>query len=238
MTSGPNKYHNIEDFEHRARRVLPRALFDYVRAGAFSEVTAGNNVTAFDAYPLRQAALVDVSKCALRSSFLGHDASAPLMLAPTGLAGLLWPRGEIAVARAAHEAGIPYCLSTLSVASMEEVKTASASQGLAFQLYMIRDRNQSDLLVDRAARAGYTSLFLTVDVPILSKRECDVRNGLMGGSGLPLRRIASMLGHPGWTMRMLRGPAPRLGNLPGLGRSIVEQSVAVARQLVPSVTWR
>jgi isopentenyl diphosphate isomerase/L-lactate dehydrogenase-like FMN-dependent dehydrogenase len=238
MTADVARCQNVEDFERRARRALPRALFDYVRAGAFSELTARNNVSAFDRYSLRQTTLLDVSECTLHSTFLGRESAAPLMLAPAGLAGLLWPEGEIAAARAAHDAGIPYCLSTLSVASLEAVKTASSSHGLAFQLYVTRDRGQTELLVERAARAGYSSLFLTVDVPYLSKRECDLRNGLMGGSRLQLRRAASIAAHPRWLIRMLRGPAARLGNFPTLGRNIVEQSVAFARQLDPSVTWR
>lgn len=238
MTADVAKCQNVEEFERMARRALPRALYDYVRAGAFSELTARNNVNGFDRYSLRQTALVDVSDCTSHLTYLGQEAAAPLMLAPAGLAGLLWPEGEIVAARAAHDAGIPYCLSTLSVASMEAVKAASSSHGLAFQLYVMRDRNQTELLIERAARAGYSSLFLTVDVPLLSKRECDLRNGLMGGSRLPLRRAVSMAAHPRWLIRMLRGPAARLGNFPTLGRNVVEQSVAFARQLDPSVTWR
>lgn len=238
MTADVTKCHNVEDFERRARRALPRALFDYVRAGAFSELTARNNVNGFDRYSLQQTALVDVSGCALNSTFLGQETAAPLMLAPAGLTGLLWPEGEIAAARAAHDAGIPYCLSTLSIASLEAVKAASSSNGLAFQLYVMRDRNQTELLIDRAARAGYSSLFLTLDVPILSKRECDVRNGLMGSSRLPVRRALSIAAHPRWLIRMLRGPAARLGNLSNLGRNVIEQSVEFSRQLDPAVTWR
>ena len=238
MTGDMAKCHNVEELERRARSALPRALFDYVHAGAFSELTARNNVNGFDRYSLRQTALVDVSSCALQSTFLGREAAAPLMLAPAGLAGLLWPEAEIAAARAAHDAGIPYCLSTLSVASMETVKAASSSHGLAFQLYVMRDRNQTALLIDRAAQAGYSSLFVTVDVPLLSKRECDLRNGLMGRSRLSVRRALSMAAHPRWLIRMLRGPAARLGNISTLGGSVIQQSVAFARQLDPSVTWQ
>jgi L-lactate dehydrogenase (cytochrome) len=238
MTPDVTRCQNVADFEHRARRALPRGLFDYVRAGAFSELTARNNVDAFDRYALRQTGLVDVSDCSLHSTFLGQMAAAPLMLAPAGLTGLLWPEGEIVAARAARDAGIPYCLSTLSITSMEALKRASSGHGLAFQLYVMRDRDQTELLIERAARAGYSSLFLTVDVPLLSKRECDLRNGLMGPSRFPLRRALSIAAHPRWLLRMLRGPPARLGNLSTLGRNVVEQSVAFSRQLDPSVTWR
>jgi L-lactate dehydrogenase (cytochrome) len=240
VTADMKKCYNIDDFEREAARLLPRHVFDYVRAGAFSELTARNNVTGFDSYSLRQTALVDVSAGSLRSTFLGREHSAPLMLAPAGLAGLLWPDGEIAAARAAQEAGIPYCLSTVSVASMETVKAGSSSEALAFQLYMMRDRRHTQLLIDRAERSGYSSLFLTVDVPLLSTRECDLRNGLMDRSRLHVRRTASMVAHPRWFMRMLRGPVIRLGNFSGpdaVGRDVIEQSVAFAGQLDPSVTW-
>jgi L-lactate dehydrogenase (cytochrome) len=112
---------------------------------------------------------------------------------------------------------------------------------LTFQLYVLRDRVLTEHLVERALAAGYSSLFLTVDVPILSKRESDVRNGLAKAGRRTLRNIASLVANPRWGMRMLGVPAPQLGNftgLGGIGRSITEQSMSVARQLDPAVTWR
>jgi L-lactate dehydrogenase (cytochrome) len=234
------RYQNVDELEQSARKVLPRYLFDYLYGGSFSQLTARNNVESFDQYVLRPKALVDVSACKLSTVFLGQEHPLPLMLAPTALAGLMWPRGEIAAARAASRAGIPYCLSSLSISSLETVRT-EVSGPLAFQLYILRDRALTEQLVERALSAGYSSLFLTVDVPILGKRECDVRNGLARARMRTLRDIASLVANPRWGMRMLGVPAPQLGNftaLEGIGRSITEQSMSVARQFDPAVTWR
>src|SRR5438105_4308280 len=117
------RYQNVDEFEQSARKVLPRHLFDYLHGGAFSQVTARSNVESFDQYVLCPKALVDVSACTLSTVFLGQEQPLPLMLAPTALAGLMWPHGEIAAARAASRAGIPYCLSSLSISSLETVRT-------------------------------------------------------------------------------------------------------------------
>jgi isopentenyl diphosphate isomerase/L-lactate dehydrogenase-like FMN-dependent dehydrogenase len=234
------RYQNVDELEDSARKVLPRYLFDYVYGGAFSQVTARKNVESFDRYVLRPKALVDVSTCTLSTRFLGQEHPLPLMLAPTALAGLMWPRGEIAAARAASRAGIAYGLSCVSIASLETVR-AEVSGPLAFQLYILRDRALTEQLVARASDAGYSSLFLTIDVPILSKRESDVRNGLAKAGKRTLRDIASLVTNPRWAMRMLGLPAPQLGNftaLGGVGRSIIEQTMSVARQIDPTVTWR
>jgi isopentenyl diphosphate isomerase/L-lactate dehydrogenase-like FMN-dependent dehydrogenase len=232
-------YQSVDEFEQAARRILPRHLFDYVASGSFSEVTLRNNLQAFDRYTLRPEILVDVSDCRLTTSFLGGHHCLPLMLAPTALAGVLWPKGEQEAARAAHAAGIPYCLSTVSVCSIESVRDNSDG-GLAFQLYMTRDRGIAERLIARAERAGYSSLFVTVDVPTLAKRERDARNGLGVGGRHRARTIGNILLRPGWLLRTLSGGLPQLGNfadLPGLGRDITVQARTVANLLDPAVTW-
>lgn len=233
-----HRYQSVTELEQAARRVLPRHLFDYVFSGSFSEVTARHNLEAFDHHALRPKVLVDVSECRLTTSFLGRGHSLPLMLAPTALAGVLWPEGEKAAARAAQAAGIPYCLSTISVCSIEAVRE-SCDGDLAFQLYVTRDRSVTERLIDRAERAGYSSLFVTVDVPILAKRDRDAKNGL--GTGKPSARvIGSILSRPRWLLRTLSGTLPQLGNFadfPGIGRNITVQARTIADLLDPAVTW-
>lgn len=235
-----NKYHTIEEFEQTARRVLPRHLFDYVAAGSFSEFTLRENVRAFDRYAFRPRILADVSDCRLEAAFLGRNHALPIMLAPTALAGVMWPRGESLTARAAFAAGIPYCLSTVSVCSIEAVRAASAGD-LAFQLYMTRDRRITENLIDRAEQAGYSCLFVTVDVPILGKRERDARNGVDTPRRPNAQVIKNILLRPRWLIRTLTETLPQLGNfagLPGIGRNITAQARTVANLFDPAMTWR
>lgn len=166
---------NIRDLRRVARRRLPRFLFDYIDGGAYDEKTLRWNETAFDRWRFVHRALADVSQRSLGTTLLGAEIKLPFMLGPTGFAGLFAPRGEVQAARAAEAAGIPFCLSTASIASIEEIRAATAAP-FWFQLYLTKDRGITRSLLERAAAAGCPVLAFTVDVPMRTLRERDVRN--------------------------------------------------------------
>jgi 4-hydroxymandelate oxidase len=174
--STPSTPINLADIETRAKAVLPRAAADYFEGGSEDEVTLRANRAAFEALALRPRYLVDVSKRSLATSVLGTDIALPVLLAPTGFQQLAHPEGELATARAAHQAGTIMVLSTFSTVSLEDVQRATPGPKW-FQLYVHRDRGLTQNLVERAHAAGYTALVLTVDVPVLGRRERDIRNG-------------------------------------------------------------
>lgn len=230
---------NIADLRRTARRRLPRFLFDYVDGGAYDEKTMRRNEAAFDRWRYRHRVLVDVSARKLGVTLLGRDEALPLALGPTGFAGLLWPQGEIAAARAAEAAGIPFCLSTASICSMEEVRAAT-TRPFWFQLYVTKDRGITRDLVARADAAGCSALVLTVDIAMRTNRERDARNRFATRSAIGLANWASMMRRPAWCLGMLRAPKARFGNLasiPAAGRGIMSQGEFVARNMDFSINW-
>jgi len=140
---------NIEDLRRIARRRIPRAIYDYVERGSYDELTLNANRDELNAIRLRQRVLIDVSKVSLASTMLGEAVSMPLAIAPTGLTGLVHGDGEMLAARAAEAAGIKFCLSTMSICSIEDVRSA-VSKPFWFQLYMFRDRGFSQSVIERA----------------------------------------------------------------------------------------
>jgi L-lactate dehydrogenase (cytochrome) len=224
---------NIHDLRRAARRRLPRFLFDYVDGAAYDEKTMRWNEGAFDRVRFRHRVLADMSERRLGTAVLGAAQALPLVLAPTGFAGLLWPRGEIAAARAAAAAGIPYCLSTASICSIEEVRAASAAP-FWFQLYVTKDRGITKELIARADAAGCAALVLTVDIAMRANRERDVRNRFVTRSAIGLSSWLDMALHPGWSLAMLRAPKAQFGNLaavPGAGSGLMSQGEFVARNM-------
>jgi L-lactate dehydrogenase (cytochrome) len=230
----------VEDLRGLARRRLPRAVFDFVEGGAGDEVTVERNRTAFRRVAFRPRVLVDVSKREQATMVLGEPVATPVLVAPTGMAGLCWPRGEAVAARAAQDAGTIYTLSTHASCSIEEV-AAHAPGPLWFQLYVWQNRELTRSFVDRARAAGYRALVLTVDVPIVSRRERDLRNGFTIPPRVTVRNALDVLRHPGWTRRVLLGPRLTLANLvgaPGAPRAdIVTLGGVAQRQVDASVSW-
>jgi L-lactate dehydrogenase (cytochrome) len=188
---------NIDDLRRFAQRRLPRAVFDFADGGAEDEVTLRANRADFEKLVFRPKVLVDVSKRDQSTTILGEPVSSPLIIAPTGLAGMLWPRGEIAAAKAAGKRNVIFTLSTLSACSIESVAEA-ATGPLWFQLYVMKDREVTKSLVDRAQRAGYKALCLTVDLPVLGQRERDLRNGSTIPPKITVRSVTDTLSHPAW----------------------------------------
>ncbi|HEV8410965.1 MAG TPA: alpha-hydroxy acid oxidase [Gemmatimonadaceae bacterium] len=195
---------NLREFEAAAESRLPRMVFDYYAGGAGDEVTARTAHDAWDAVSIRYRVLRDVSKRTLGVSILGDELGFPVLAAPMAFQRLAHPDGELATARAAAGAGAGMVLSTLATTSIEDVR-AGASMPLWFQLYIYRDRGASRALVERAASAGCTALVLTVDSPLLGRRERDARNGFHVSSdftvpnltGDPRAALAAAAAHGG-----------------------------------------
>jgi len=230
---------SVMDYRTQARKRLPRLAFDYLEGGAENGVTLRRNIAAYGELEFLPQVLADVTDCALGTTVLGATASMPAIVGPTGLNGLFWPDADVHLARAAHQAGLPFVLSTASTSLLEEVRAASAGE-LWLQLYVQRDRRIAEHLMDRAWASGYTVLLLTVDVPVHGNRDHDKRNGFK----LPLRPSARLLldlaAHPGWCWRMLRGGGPQLKNLAvssNAREDITEQASALSRQMDMALTW-
>ena len=230
---------NIEDLRQLARRRLPHALFDFVDGGAQDEVTLRNNRSDFERISLLPRVLTDVSVRAQSVTVLGQKWEQPLILAPTGMPGILWPGGALAAARAADEAGVGFCLSTMSSSSIEEVSKA-VGRAIWFQLYVMRDRDLAKAMIERAKAAGCAVLVLTVDLAMQGQRDRDVHNGLTIPLRLRPRTVMDFMLHPGWVWRYLTGPRPTLANFVGTGHGSDLNTIAefVNAQFDQSVTWK
>jgi L-lactate dehydrogenase (cytochrome) len=233
---------SILDYREKARRRLPRFLFDYIDGGAYAEVTLQRNLDDLRRIALRQRVLKDVSTLDLSTRLFGQDLAMPVMLGPIGLAGMNARRGEVQAARAAEAAGVPFCLSTVSACSLGEVR-AGVARPFWFQLYMIRDRAFMADLLQQTRDAGCSALVFTVDMPVPGTRYRDYRSGLAGAPGPAgaLRRFGQALARPDWAIDVgLLGRPHSLGNVaPVLGPNTgLEDFFAWMRDnFDPTVTW-
>lgn len=231
---------SIADLKELARRRIPRAVFDYADGGSYEEVTLHRNAADLDALCFRQRVMVDVSAVSLASTLLGTPVSMPLAIAPTGLAGFFHADGEILGAQAAAAFGIPFCLSTMSICSIEEVRAAT-DQPFWFQQYLMRDRGFNQELIDRAIAAECSALMLTLDLQVLGERRRDKRNGLTIPPRLTLRNAFDMATKPAWTRGVLFGKRRTFGNLAGrIGGSSNIRTLAewTATQFDASADWQ
>jgi L-lactate dehydrogenase (cytochrome) len=204
----------IEDLRRIARRRLPRAIFDFVDGGALDEVTLRANRSDFERVALAPRVLTDVSQRDASTTLLGRQIALPLVIAPTGLAGLLWRKGEVALARTAEEAGIPFCLSQMAACSIEEVAQAGTLP-FWFQTYLLRDRGINQALMQRATHAGCQVLVVTVDTKAQGPRDRDVRNGFTVPPRLTLRNLLDMARRLHWLRGVACGPRVTFANLAG-----------------------
>jgi isopentenyl diphosphate isomerase/L-lactate dehydrogenase-like FMN-dependent dehydrogenase len=231
---------NIEDLRKRARRRLPRAVFDFIDGGAEDETTLRRNRTAFDRLTFRPRVMVDAAHRDQSTTLFGQRLSSPLVLAPTGLCGMAAPRGEVQVGRAAANAGVPFTLSCMSAVSIEDVMREAPGPHW-FQLYVWRDRGLTRALVERARDAGYGALVVTVDVPMAGLRERDVRNGATIPPRITWRNALDSARRVGWLLAMARNPRIDFANAAGTGRSTGSGPLAlgpfVNSMFDPSVTW-
>jgi L-lactate dehydrogenase (cytochrome) len=233
---------SVADLRAIARRRLPRGVFDYIDGGAEDERTMVANSEAFAAVTFRPRVLRDVGHVDPSTTLLGRPVPLPLVLAPTGFTRIADPDGELAVARAAARAGLPYTLSTLSTRSIEEVAQVSGGPKW-FQVYVWRDRGLVKEMIDRAATAGYEALAITVDTAVLGRRERDVRRGFSLPPKIGLGTLVDGAMHPGWTWRFLRSDPIRFANVGetmgvGDGSTAVTLSEYVNAQFDPGLSWR
>ena len=235
----PPRVLNIEDLRCAAKRRLPRVVFDYIDGGAEDEWTLRANCRAFEAVTLRPRCAVATPMCDLRTTVLGTPLPMPLILAPVGSCRLMYPRGEEAAARAAGAAAIIYTLSTLSGCRLEDVADASGGS-VWYQLYLVGGRDCALAAIERARKAGFSALVVTIDTPVAGFRERDLRNGakelLSGKLGAMLPFVNQLLTKPGWLAAFLAdGGKMKFENvvIPGKGpmpyadvTAALEQSVA------------
>jgi L-lactate dehydrogenase (cytochrome) len=231
---------SVEDLRQLAKRRLPGGVFDYIDGGAEDERTLAANRAAFAATGFRPRVLRDVQQVDVATSILGLPAAYPLVLAPTGFTRIADPAGELAVARAAAKAGLPYTLSTLSTRSIEEVRAVSEGR-LWFQVYAWRDRGLVKEMIDRAAAADYEALVLTVDTAVLGRRERDLRRGFSLPPAIGVRTLLDGALHPGWTWSFVRSEPIRFANVVGRdvgdGASPVSLSDYINTQFDPRLSW-
>jgi len=229
---------SIPDLRRIALRRIPRAIFDYADGGSYAELTLNANRRDLDAVTLRQKVMVDVSARSTASTMVGQPVALPLAIAPTGLTGLFHPDGEIHGARAARAAGMPFCLSTMSICSIEDV-AAAVDQPFWFQLYVMRDRGFTHALVARAKAANCSALVVTLDLTVQSQRHRDVKNGLAVPPRLTLKNALDVLTKPAWALGVLNGKRRTFGNLVELAKAsdLPTLSAWTQSQFDPSMNW-
>ena len=232
---------SVHDLRLMARRRLPRGVFDYIDGGAEDEHTMGENTAAFRRIGFHPRVLQGVGEPDPSTTLLGRPLPIPLVLAPTGFTRIADPEGELAVARAAARAGLPYTLSTLGTRSIEEV--ADAGEGRKwFQLYMFRDRGLCQEMVKRAAAAGFEALVFTVDLTVHGRRERDVRRGFELPPKIGLDTLLDGAIHPAWTWQFVRSDPIRFANVAGQhvgdGTTAITLAEYIAQQMDPGLTWR
>ena len=231
---------SIEDLRQEARRHVPRAIFDYADRGSNDEVTFNRNLADLAALQLRQRVMVDVSRQQLATKILGEDWAIPVGIGPTGLTGLFHANGEMLGARAAQAFGVPFCLSTMSICSIEDVRGA-VQKPFWFQVYLMRDRGFNAELLDRALAANCSAIMLTVDMPVQGLRRRDPKNGLAIPPRLTLKNMFEVAMRPTWALKVLTGRRRTFGNLEarmkGTG-GLKTLSEWIAQQFDPTVTWK
>ena len=231
---------SVEDLRRIAKGRLPGGVFDYIDGAAEDERTLAANQAAFADTTFRPRVLRGVRKIDVTSTLLGQPLAFPLVLAPTGFTRIADPEGELAVARAAARAGLPYTLSTLSTRSIEEVRSVSDGR-LWFQVYAWRDRGMVEEMVGRAAAARYEALVLTVDTAVHGRRERDVRRGFSLPPTIGAGTIMDGVLHPGWTWSFVRSEPIRFANVIGRevgdGASPVTLADYINTQFDPALSW-
>ncbi|PSJ56904.1 alpha-hydroxy acid oxidase [Pseudaminobacter soli (ex Li et al. 2025)] len=231
---------SVEDLRGRARARLPRAVFDFIDGAAEDEVSLRRNRVQFEELAFVQRVLTGSTQRDQSVELFGTRYGSPFGIGPTGLAGLVWPRAELALARAAAAAKIPFALSTVASVSIEDAGAASNAPKW-FQLYLLRDRGISRALVERAKAAGFQALILTVDCPVGGKRERDPRNNFTLPLRPTLRNVMDFASRPGWLWQVARNGAPRAENLvAAAGNANGAQALAafMEAQVDPAISWQ
>lgn len=212
----------IYDLRKIAKRRTPAAAFDYTDGAAEGEFSMNRARQAFEDIEFHPGVLTDVSTVDTTTEVLGGTSAMPFGIAPTGFTRLMQTEGEIAGSGAAGAAGIPFCLSTLGTTSIEDVRKVNPDGRLWFQLYVMREREISYGLVERAAKAGFDTLFFTVDTPVAGARLRDKRNGFSIPPQLSLKTVANAIPRPWWWYDFLTTPKLEFASLSSTGGTVGE----------------
>ncbi|SFM51141.1 alpha-hydroxy acid oxidase [Rugamonas rubra] len=230
----------IEDLRRLAQRRVPRMFYDYADSGSWTESTYRANHSDFQAIKLRQRVAVNLENRTLAGSMVGQPVAMPVALAPTGLTGMQHADGEILAARAAEKFGVPFTLSTMSICSIEDI-AAHTTAPFWFQLYVMKDRDYINRLIDRAKAARCGALVLTLDLQVLGQRHKDLRNGLSAPPRLTIPNLLNMASKPRWCLGMLGTRRRGFGNIVGHTSSVTDMSSLSAwtsQQFDLSLSWK
>lgn len=230
---------SIEDLRILAQRRVPRMFYDYADSGSWTETTYRANTSDFTRMKFRQRVAVNMENRSLQSTMAGQLTSMPVAIAPTGLTGMQCADGEILAARAAEKFGVPFTLSTMSICSIEDIADNTCAP-FWFQLYIMKDREFINRLIDRAKAAGCSALVLTLDLQILGQRHKDLKNGLSAPPKLTIANIANMMTKPRWCMGMLGTKRRSFGNIVGHASDVSDMSSLsswTAQQFDPALSW-
>ena len=230
---------NIEDLKRIYQRRVPRMFYDYCESGSWTEQTFRDNVSDFDLIRLRQRVAVDMSGRSTASKMIGQDVTMPVALAPVGLTGMQHADGEMKAAKAAHDFGVPFTLSTMSINSIEDVAEYTR-QPFWFQLYTMKDEDYVSRLIQRAKDARCSALVITLDLQILGQRHKDLKNGLSAPPKLTPATIANLATKWRWGIGMLGAKRRHFGNIVGHVKGVSDASQLgawTAEQFDPTLDW-
>ncbi|CTQ33749.1 alpha-hydroxy acid oxidase [Jannaschia rubra] len=229
----------VDDLHALYRRRVPRMFYDYCQSGSWTEQTFRENETDFDLIRLRQRVAVDMEGRSVAGTMIGREVTMPVALAPVGLTGMQYADGEILAARAAEAFGVPFTLSTMSICSIEDV-AEHTTKPFWFQLYVMKDEDFVDRLIERARAAGCDALVLTLDLQILGQRHKDLKNGLSAPPKLTPASIANLATKVRWGMGMARTKRRFFGNIVGHAKGVGDASSLsswTAEQFDPRLDW-
>lgn len=230
----------IEDLRVLAERRVPRMFYDYADSGSYTEGTYRANESDFSKIKLRQRVAVNMDNRTTKTKMIGEDVAMPVAIAPTGLTGMQHADGEILGAKAAEKFGVPFTLSTMSICSIEDV-AEHTSKPFWFQLYVMRDREFTENVIDRAKAAGCSALVLTVDLQLLGQRHKDLKNGLSAPPKLTIANMINMATKPRWGLGMLGTSRRTFGNIVGHAKGVDDISSLNSwanEQFDPQLNWK
>ncbi len=231
---------NIEDLRVLAQKRVPRMFYDYADCGSWTESTYRANVSDFEKILLRQRVAINIDQRSTASTMIGQPVAMPVALAPVGLTGMQHADGEILAARAAKAFGVPFTLSTMSICSLEDVAAGTDRHPFWFQLYVIRDRDFIERLIERTRAANCSALVLTLDLQIIGQRHKELKNGLSAPPKLTLPNIINMMTKPRWGLGMLGTKHRGFGNIVGHVKGVEDMgslSEWTNKQFDPTLNW-
>jgi L-lactate dehydrogenase (cytochrome) len=229
----------IEDLRLLAKRRAPKMFYDYADSGSWTESTYRANESDFASILFRQRVGVNIDNRSIRSTMLGEPVTMPVAIAPTGLTGMQHADGEILGAKAAEAFGIPFCLSTMSICSIEDI-AQNTKAPFWFQLYVMRDRDFTMRLIERAKAAKCSALVVTLDLTVLGQRHKDVKNGLSAPPKLTIPNILNMMTKPRWCLGMLGTERRTFRNIVGHAKGVDDMGSLAAwtnKQFDPRLNW-